>query len=64
MRRTKAISKTTTNRRIYRITAIYSQLYCPICGLNRGCNRERRWDHKWADGWKDKNVKKQWQRHL
>lgn len=64
MRRTKAISKTTTSSRVYRITVIYRQLYCPICLLNKGCNRTNRWGDKWCGGWKNTKVKKQWQRHM
>lgn len=54
--------RTTTNGSVYRKVAIISQLGCPLCSPNKGCNRRRKWDG--SISWKDTSkAKKQWQRH-
>ena len=41
----KKTIKSTMDSRVYKM-AIRQNLYCPICGPNKGCNRNRNNDNK------------------
>lgn len=57
--------RTTTDNYVYKRLAIYSQLGCPICGPNKGCNRNsKRKAYGSSMTWKAKKMKKQWMKHL
>lgn len=53
--RNKKIMKNTTNSRVYKM-ALNTNMGCPICGLGKGCNRNRDNGRK---SWKD-NRDNQW----
>lgn len=51
--------RSTTDSLTYKKADIFSQLGCPRCSPNKGCNR---WRFGISRSWKDQNkFKKQWQ---
>jgi len=50
----------TTNRTIYKQSAIIPNLGCSLCGINRGCNRMRSYSYGRYNSWKTNKKQKQW----
>lgn len=50
--------RNTNNSRVYKVSAIYRKLGCPICAPNQGCNSYGKYQ---SISWKDQSKRKrQW----
>ena len=46
-RKSRKELRLTTNSRVYKMAKNDIEGGCPICSLNRGCNRNRNYDNNW-----------------